>query len=243
MLRRISKLTNTLRVARQARVASLVLALLVLLTGSAKADDAHEGALWLVNQLMVPLDDRFAFHTMVQNRWVNDVESYERTVVRPWLSFHWTDEIELSVGYDRHEFNDTPNDENRAFQRIAYHHDFGGSALFTHFWLEERIFGSRSTIAWRGRFQVGGSLELPHDFGLMLRNEFLVDFNGTSRIRRAGLGENQLYAGFNYDLSRWLRFDLGYLMQFRDKKGQPDRFDHTLFTGFSVRTPSVFGRD
>ncbi|MBW2498737.1 MAG: DUF2490 domain-containing protein [Deltaproteobacteria bacterium] len=234
---------NSIRASQPARAALPILAFLLLLAGAARADDRNEGAIWLVNQAAVPLDDRFAFHAMLQNRWVNDVESYERTVVRPWISFGWTDQVELAVGYDRHEFNDAPNDENRAWQRIAYRYDFGAPALFTHFWLEERFFESSTTVAWRGRFQVGGSLELPHDFGLILRNEFLIDFNGTSRVRRAGLGENQLYAGFHYDITRWLRFDLGYLLQYRDQKDQPDLFDHTLSTGFSVRTPSLFGRD
>ena len=62
---------------------------------SARAEDRNEGAVWAVNQVAVPLTERFTFHTMVQNRWVNDVETYERTVVRPWLSFDWTENVEL----------------------------------------------------------------------------------------------------------------------------------------------------
>jgi hypothetical protein len=210
---------------------------ILILAGRVAADDRNEGALWLVNQVGVPIDDRFAFHTMLQNRWVNDLDSYERTVVRPWISFDWTEHVELAIGYDRHEFKNT-SDENRAWQRIAYQYDFGKPTLFTHFWLEERFFEGAERIAWRGRFQIGGSLELPYDLGLLVRNEFLVDLNETSRVRRSGLGEDQFYAGLYYPLASGLRFDVGYLMQYRDMKG-PDLFDHTLFMGFSVTTPRL----
>ncbi len=223
---------------RRVGIPLLIAALLVLGAGGVRAGDDNRGALWAVNQATVPLSERFEFHGMLQNRWVNDLETYERTVFRPWLSFDWTDQVELAAGYDRHEFKDT-DDENRAWQRIAYRYDFGAPALFTHFWLEERFFEGGARVAWRGRFQIGGDLDLPHDFGLLLRNEFFVDFNETSRIRRSGLGENHLYAGLNYDITAWLRFDLGYLMQYRDQNNRDDLFDHTVFTGFSARTPSL----
>ena len=93
-------------------------------------------------------------------------------------------------------------------------------------------------MAWRGRFQIGGSLELPRDFGLVLRNEFFVDLNETARIRRRGLGEDQLFAGVNHPLGRWLSIEVGYLMQYLDKRG-PDVFNHTLMIGFSARTPKL----
>lgn len=223
-------------------IRAFLLALVALCAGPANASDRNEGAIWLVNQVTVPLDERFSFHAMLQNRWVNDVESYERTVVRSWLGFDWTDEVNLAIGYDRHSFRDG-TDENRPWQRITYAHDFGRPTLFTHFWLEQRFFEGTAKIAWRGRFQVGGSLELPHGFGLLLRNEIFVDLNETSRIRQRGLGENHLYAGVHYAIARGLRFDLGYLMQYRDQNDAPDLFDHTLFAGFSVRTPTLFGSD
>ena len=227
---------------RRTRAAVLAFALLLVAEGGL-ADDRHEGGLWLVNQVTTPLDDRFAFHTMLQNRWVNDVDRYERTVVRPWFSFAWTDQVELAIGYDRHEFDDTPGDEDRAWQRIAYHHDFGAAAIFTHFWLEERFFESSDSVAWRGRFQIGGSLELTDDLGLVVRNEFFVNFNETSRVRRRNLGENQLNAGFQYAITRWLRFDVGYLMQYRDQSDRSGLFNHSLVTGFSIRTPTLFQGD
>lgn len=224
-------------------IIGLLGALSLALPRAAGAEDRNEGALWLVNQVAVPLDDRFALHAMVQNRWVNDLDNYERTVLRPWLSFDWNEHVELAAGYDRHASEYTPSDEHRAWQRISYQYDFGRPTVLTHFWLEERFFEGSSSVAWRGRFQIGGSLELVQDLGLLVRNEFLFDLNETSRIRQRGLGEDQLYAGLYYDLTPWLRFDIGYLMQYRDQNDSPDLFNHGLFTGFSARTPTLFGGD
>lgn len=176
---------------------------------------------------------------MVQNRWVRDIDSYERTVVRPWISFDWTERIELAVGYDGHHFeNPLSTLENRAWQRIAYHHDFGGPALFTHFWLEERFFENTDSVAWRGRFQIGGLLDLPHDYQIVVRNEFFVDFNETTRIRHRGLGENHIFAGVRRPIRSWLGMEIGYLMQYLDRRSR-DVFNHTLIIGFSFTTPQL----
>lgn len=217
----------------------LMLLLSLALANEARSETRDEGALWLVNQVEMPIDDRFGVHLMVQNRWVDDVETYERTVVRPWLSFLATDRVELALGYDAHEF-ENPNDslENRAWQRIAYRHPVGPGSLFTHFWLEERFFDDSDSVAWRGRFQVGGSLPLPADFDWTLRNEFFFNLNDTPVIRRTGLRENHLYTGFGHPLGESFRIEAGYLMQYRDIRGI-DLFDHTFVLGLSARTPAL----
>ena len=214
-------------------------ALMLFTPRIAEAESRHDGALWSVNQIAIPLDERLTGHLMVQNRWVQDIESYERTVVRPWLSFDWSERIAVSLGYDAHEF-ENPIDqlENRAWQRIAYRRDLGIPTLLTHFWLEERFFQGSNKIAWRGRFLVGASFELPANFGAVIRNEFFVNLNETSRVQKTGLGENQFWVGLNHPVGQWVKVELGYLMQFLDRKG-PDQFNHGLTIGFALRTPSL----
>ena len=68
-------------------VSAIFCALCLLLPVAASATDDNDAGIWINNQIAMPLDQRVAAHLMVQNRWVKNVESYERTVVRPWLSF------------------------------------------------------------------------------------------------------------------------------------------------------------
>ncbi len=221
------------------RVGYVVLLLCIFLPLTSQAEDRNDGALWTVSQIAVPLDERFAVHMMVQNRWFKNIDSYERTVLRPWISFDWTERIELALGYDRHEFeNPVDRHEDRAWQRIAYRHPLRDATLLTHFWMEERFFQGSSTVAYRARLMFGATHPLPHDFGILIRNEFFVDLHGTSRVRRAGLGEDQLYAGINHPLGRWVNLDMGYLMIYLDRKG-PDQFNHALLLGLSIKTPEI----
>jgi hypothetical protein len=214
--------------------------LCVLLPAAAHATDDNDAGIWIVNQIAVPLDQRVAAHVMVQNRWVENVDSYQRTVVRPWLSFDWTEQVELALGYDAHFFeNPVDTLENRAWQRIAFKYDFGVPAVFTHFWLEERFFERSDEVAWRGRFQLGGSVELPMDFGFVLRNEWFVNLNTTPLVRRTGLRENHFAVALNHPLGRWLRIETGYTLRYLDLPGR-DVFDHLWVIGFSATTPALF---
>ena len=190
----------------------------------------------------MPLGDRLSFHTMVQNRWTDGVkDAYERTVVRPWLAVALPHHTEAAVGYDMHGF-ENPDDrrEHRAWQRIAWApRPASRVTLLSHFWLEERFFEGASDVAVRGRFNVGARFDLGRDFDLVVRNEFFVNFNETSRVRATGLGENQLVVAFMKGLPGGLTFQAGYLQQYLDRPGGSDLFNHTAVTGFVWRTPAA----
>ena len=110
--------------------------------------------------------------------------------------------------------------------------------LLAHIWLEERFFEGADDVAVRGRFNVGTRIDLGRDVDLEVRNEFFVDFNETSRVRKTGLGENQLVVGVQKALGHGVSVRLGYLQQYLDQPG-PDTFNHSVVTGFQWRTPAL----
>ncbi len=214
---------------------ALFLALAV--PGFANDDDA---ALWLVNEIGVPLDDRFSAHVMLQNRWTDDLENYQRTVLRPWITLHLPHRVQLAVGYDLHAFTNPDETEHRAWQRIGASYPIGGATLLGHFWLEERFLPGASAVAVRGRFNLGASFDLGNGFSLVARNELFVDFNETSRIRRKSVGENQFVVSLSKELGSGVHFNIGYLQQYLDVRGDENLVYHTLNTGFSWTTPTLF---
>ncbi len=216
---------------------SLALAIVILPRVSA-ADD-HDAGIWFVNQFRAPLGERLSLHGMLQNRWNDDIGDYERTVVRPWVSYSWPEGTHLAVGYDLHEFESPDRHEHRAWQRIAYQHPVDRFTLLAHAWLEERFFQNADDVALRLRLNWGAATELGRDFGLLLRNELFFDLNGTSRIRNAGLGENQLVLALGRKLPGNLLFEVGYLQQYVDRRGGDDLYNHFVMTGFSWRAPQL----
>lgn len=210
------------------------------LVASARADE-HEGALWVVGLWTLPVSETFALHLMTQSRIVDDVRSYERTVVRPYLSVALPSGFEAALGYDAHIFeNPISLLESRAWQRLAYEHDWGAWKSQVHFWQEERFIEGSDDVAWRSRINVGASFPISRSLELtgVIRNEFFVNLNETDVIRRTGLGEDHAYAGLRRPFGPWLTLEVGYLMQYRRRPG-PDLFDHTLALGFAVALPSL----
>ena len=199
----------------------------------------HDAGIWVVNQAAVPLGEGFAFHVMLQNRWSDEVERYERTLVRPWISYSWPDRGHIAAGYDLHEFEEPDSWEHRAWQRFAIQHPLESVTLLAHFWMEERFFQNTNDVAFRARFSAGASVNLSDDYSVVVRNEIFIDLNGTSRIRNAGLGENQIVATLRRNLPGNLRFEVGYLQQYLDRRGNADIYKHFVTVGFSLRTPPV----
>ena len=194
----------------------------------AHADAEHDGAVWIVNQAAVPLGERVSLHAMVQNRFTEDAATYQRTVLRPWIAYTWPEGFEAAIGYDAHLF-ESPNSiaEQRAWQRLAYQHDFGPVQGLTD-----------ESVAFRLRWSIGGAVALPWETTLVARNEFFFDLNTTSRIRARKLGEDQLIVQLQRELFPGVRLDGGYLMQFLD--GPDDLYNHTFAIGFAV-TPLAWG--
>jgi hypothetical protein len=79
--------TLTKRERRPRRYLLHMRCFLVLLPLMAGAQDRSNGSLCLVNQVAVLIDERISLRLMVQNRWIEDFDTYQRTVVRPWLSY------------------------------------------------------------------------------------------------------------------------------------------------------------
>jgi len=73
----------------------------------------------------------------------------------------------------------------------------------------------------------------------VVRNEIFFDLNGASRIRNAGLGENQVVAMLRRNLPGNVRFEVGYLQQDLDGGGNTDVYNHVVAVGFSWRAPPV----
>ncbi len=110
----------------------LSLALANLATPSPSLADDHDAGIWVVNQVRVPLGERLAIHGMVQYRLSDEVESYERTLFRPWLSYSWPNKGHIAVGYDLHEFEQPDRWEQRAWQRFAVQHPLEHFKLLGH---------------------------------------------------------------------------------------------------------------
>ena len=229
------------RLGRAPLLVAIVLLTGLLLAGVPRASRAvdNDAGIWLANQVKVPLGERLAVHGMVQNRWSDEIDRYERTVLRPWVSYSWPGQGHVALGYDLHEFEQPDRWEQRAWQRFAVEHPIDRFTLLGHVWMEERFFQNTDSVAVRARFNVGASADLGSDFSATLRNEFFFDLNGTSRVRNAGLGENQLVFALSRKLPGNLVFELGYLQQYLDRRGNADIYNHFVMTGFSWRTPQL----
>ncbi len=216
----------------------LCAAALLAAAGPVRAAE-HDAALWSVGTLRVPLTERLSWHLTGQARWVDEIDTFERGVVRSWLSLSLPRRFGAALGYDAHIF-DNPRStvEQRFWQQLAHSVTWGPVTTRTQGRLEERFFEGVDKVAWRARFLVGWTIDLPRSFQAVVQNDFFVNLNENRRVTYRGLGEDQLFVGVRRPLGRGLRLEAGYLMQFLERRGR-DLFNHTLVLGFAYSAPPL----
>lgn len=145
--------------------------------------------------------------------------------------------IELALGY-RHveDFNDgreLPNEE-RTRQHIIVPL---GAGLAARIRLEQRFNSSGPDIGHRIRGQLRFTHALAKNgLGLFAAHETFLNFNTTGWGQLSGIERMRNSIGLGMPISKQLRFETGYLNQYRfGRNGARDQMDHAVTFGLTLR--------
>lgn len=131
-------------------------------------------------------------------------------------------------------FSPTTSNETRIFFQYTYNHAVGGGSLFLHrFRAEHRSINTTFDKAYRLRYQIRSlhswfdSLSLK----VLLANEIFFNLNTTAIAGPvSGFDQNRLILGFNYQWSKNLNSDIGYMYNYvRKPRSIEDRHNHIFY--------------
>ncbi len=210
-----------------------LLTIVLLFASAAQATDDDAG-LWTSVGLSKPLSDRLTLGTLLQLRFIDEVETLERVLLRPHLAYKLNDRQLLSIGYDAH-FIDTPSArvEQRLWQEYQLSRPFSSFTGSLRFRLEQRFIDHIDGVPVRMRVRAAVRKPIPGSvWSFSLANEAFLAINDIDAGQRDGFHENRAFAGFDRRISDDVSFQIGYQNQWIE--GGRDRMIHQLIVGFGL---------
>lgn len=193
---------------------------------------------WLIYVGNKSLNNGFNIHNEVQYRNYNAIGDLEQLLIRTGLGYNFTENnhnILLGYGYilSKNYINETDDktsvEEHRVFQQFTTKQSIVKIELSHRYRLEERFI--ESDFKMRFRYFLGLKIPLQNkeneinSFYLSAYNEIFLNKNSSVFDR------NRVYGGLGYQLSKDLKFELGYMNQIFENSSR-DQINIIAFVNF-----------
>lgn len=218
-------------------VAGVLVALAVAPVG--RAMDADHST-WLQFFITGPLLEgrgeanrwRYAFDS--PQRFGNDSRQYSQGAWRSAAGYRFDSGWSAWAGYV-YTFTDTPYArtpcrESRPYQQLLWAGRRAGFGLQYRLRCEERMpdTGDDLGLRIRHRFRVSRPVSGVKNLAWVLSDEVFLNLNATDWGAHRGLDQNRVFAGGEWRWSDTARSEAGYLHQFTNRPGRPNRVNHAL---------------
>lgn len=191
----------------------------------------NDPLLWLTAIGSHRLSENVSAGLFLQARFFDDMGRFERVVVNPSLAWSLPHGFAVAGGYDAHVLrNPRVRLEHRTWQQLALQHELGPVSFFHRFRLEQRYLEGEDGAANRLRWWLqGGVPVLATPWQFLLRNEAFFDLDAKRQgPTESGFGETRFFAGFDRDLPNGFGTEIGYQLQYVDRRRGEDLAAHTL---------------
>lgn len=150
--------------------------------------------------------------------------------LRPWLGT-WIGCFPYAPVFEPRLTNET-----RLLQQIAIEKPIKKFASSLRGRLEQRFLEhNNGKTSWRFRImpRINYFLDEKEALYVFLADELFVNLNTISTTVRQGVGQNRIYAGVGFKVTKHTRMELAYLNQWIHRRyhvnDQPNRFNHNIF--------------
>ena len=211
-----------------------VLCICVLFATPAYAAGAeHNFRMWTPLYSSFPIHRKVRGYFEVNPRLDNDLRGLNQLLVRPGLTYNFTQRLSGTLGYCWiTNYSPTYVQEQRIWEQVLYRLSFKKLAIDNRFRLEQRLL--QHTHACSNRFRY--MLRLAYPIGetpyyLVAFDELFVNLNAIENGPDAGIDQNRIFAGIGRRLGSKIRVECGYQQQYINRTDIFDQGNHILLIG------------
>lgn len=227
------------RAFKRLRIAASASAILVLLWCPAAGATSNDIQNWTTARVNHGLSKSWAVNFTARARFDNNISDIQDYSLLPYLSFTqnesvpFIDSLTLLAGYQRIK-SYTGDDEHRSWQSGGHTVDRGNFRFNHRFRLDQRFIDNVGPVVVRGRYRISMTTQFfKTRWYSSLRNEVLFNLNDGNRGPSDGFESNRLRAGIGRLFGDRVRTDLGYEMQYVERRGHSETFRHVFFLELS----------
>ena len=225
-------------------VSVCLLQLLVINSGSARAQVENDSGAWLALFAQGDLppygsEQRLKWWFDGHARFFDDTDGFGQSIVRPGVGYRFGETATVWAGYGWIYNSPAAGggfSEHRPWQQITWSYDVCGGKLGLRSRLEQRLVQTGSDTGWRFRQLVAYRKPCPCDsrFTSVIWDEAFFALNDTDWGANAGFDQNRLFigGGFRRCPNSLVRVEVGYLNQYIYRPAGDDLVNHMISVNF-----------
>ncbi|MEM2159446.1 MAG: DUF2490 domain-containing protein [Candidatus Nitrosotenuis sp.] len=223
-----------------------LLALSLFVSSVVLADDIIEdfGTWNQLNFNYKPKDSNWLGYLELQGRMKNDSKDVNQLIARPAIGYQVTPNLSLWGGYlfQATTYKGSTNhywNEHRVFEQATYKDKFGDLDFTSRTRFEQRNFDvadSGTALRVRQQFRVdyplhiGGTYVAAYDEVFFNLNN---EYNSATNIK-TGFDQNRAWVGLGYKFNDHFKAETGYLNQYQEAVGGPNKMNHIIMTAINA---------
>lgn len=198
----------------------------------------NDFGMWLPSMLQYPLtkNRRLQVYQEIQPRFTRQMERLDQVQIRENLLYVINRRSDIQCGYTfTRNYLPAVFDDHRVQQQFSSVMPFRRFAFYNRSRLEERFIEHRDgEVSVRFRHYTRLTYRLYRErFYTFTANELFINLNNVNNGPSSGIDQNRLLTGVGVRLYKQLRFDVGYMNQYLNPKGNRDKMNHILYLGVS----------
>ena len=206
----------------------VLLTISILFSVRSFADQDPEFSGWLAIFHSQRLNNKLGIHLDVQARTANEFDYLKNVLVRPGLTYFFSNQINSTLGYAfinskvKSDVLDINLTENRVWEQLVYIQKIKSQSLTHRFRLEQRFIeqGASNVFSQRLRYFLRMLVPLSEHEGafkkggfLGLQNELFFNLQNKDKINNHFFDQNRAYGTFGYRFAPAFDIELGYMNQ------------------------------
>jgi hypothetical protein len=223
------------RGCRGSLIASASFLVCTLLAQPATGQTTDDSQLWLSANTQGAIHGPYRVSLELHGRWSDDVQRYERTVLRLQGGRTLTRHLTAWFGFEQNwPFEGRIAEERRLWQQVIFVQPAGRWALSHRARLEERYVDEADCMVPRFRYSLRATRPFRTEsvWGALLATEFFFQLRDATRATQsypAGFDRDRLQAGITRRLNHAVTVEPSYILQFINSPAAvPNRREHIV---------------
>lgn len=198
----------------------------------------HASKQWEAVTLDMDLSERVKLNLDAQHRGNGGFGHTNSVLLRPAMGYQLTKNLSIWQGYGWTPGFYPYENQHRLFEQLVYNRKIKKLSMSNRVRLEQRYMPalfSGASVRIIGRVKLEHPLPKYPEWYILVYNETYYNLNTKHNGPQRGFDQNRAFAGVGHQLNESAALEMGYIMQYVNRPGNPDTINHIMQVGLKIK--------